>query len=408
MRSLLCHALLPILLSGLAAEAIAQAPPATPAPNPTERNAPAEIMPPKPASAPAPDQKAVETTTPPAAISPGSKDAAALESAAGKNPVDALSPAELDQVLAAIRDRYIAAAKLNDAELKRATVQGLLDRLGSGVTIAPAAAADAATASPFRTEVLENRIVYARLGGIDQASVASLDAALKTAAETAGGAVVLDLRATPRGTNLEAAAEVCRRFSPKGKVLFSLRRPGAKEQIFTSKDEPRFRGLLAVLVDSDAAGSAEVIAAVLRAHAGAMVIGGKTKGEAAEFSEVPLGSGHVLRIAVAEVALPDGSAISLEGVKPDLAVEVPAETTAMLLAQELEKGVAPFIYETERPRMNEAALVAGTNPELDALQAAQRNRGERPKPPLRDAALQRALDFITTIAVYEKAPRGRK
>jgi hypothetical protein len=54
--------------------------------------------------------------------------------------------------------------------------------------------------------------------------------------------------------------------------------------------------------------------------------------------------------------------------------------------------------------MNEAALVAGTNPELDAIQATQKAKGEKPKAALRDAVLQRAVDFITTIAIYERKP----
>ncbi len=57
--------------------------------------------------------------------------------------------------------------------------------------------------------------------------------------------------------------------------------------------------------------------------------------------------------------------------------------------------------------MNEAALVAGLNPELDAAQLAQRTPGERPKPPLRDATLQRAVDLVTTVSIYEKGA-GRK
>ena len=55
--------------------------------------------------------------------------------------------------------------------------------------------------------------------------------------------------------------------------------------------------------------------------------------------------------------------------------------------------------------VDEAALVAGTNPELDALAAAQRAKGEKPKTtPLRDAVLQRALDFVTALSVYATKP----
>ena len=85
---------------------------------------------------------------------------------------------------------------------------------------------------------------------------------------------------------------------------------------------------------------------------------------------------------------------------------VPQEMTEAVLKQGLEKGVAELVFEVERVRMNEAALVSGANPELDAVQAAQKNKTER-KVLLRDAALQRAVDFITTLAIYERAKAPR-
>ena len=159
-----------------------------------------------------------------------------------------------------------------------------------------------------------------------------------------------------------------------------------------------------MLVDRRTAGNAEVIAAVLRTHVNAMVIGQQTRGEAAEYSAFPLSNGRALRVVVAEVSLPDSAPVFPGGVKPDLAVDVPDETTEKLLKQELEKGVSEFVFESERPRLNEAALVAGTNPEIDAAQQAQKNKAEHTPTPLRDVALQRAVDFITTISIYERKP----
>jgi len=121
---------------------------------------------------------------------------------------------------------------------------------------------------------------------------------------------------------------------------------------------------------------------------------------------VPLPSGQRLRIAVAEVALPENIPVFPGGVKPDVPVDVTPEATAAVLKAGLENGVAPLVIETERPRLNEAALVAGQNPELDAVQAAARARGERPKAALRDGVLQRAIDAITTISLFEST--GKK
>jgi len=238
--------------------------------------------------------------------------------------------------------------------------------------------------------------------------VGELDAALQKFTAGKLPALVLDLRATPPGSEFEQTAEICKLFCPKGKVLFSVKKPNIKqEQILTSKDDPKFRGIFVVLVDRNTAGNAEVIAAVLRTHVNALIIGQQTKGEAVEFAEFPLATGKLIRIAVAEVALPENVSVFPGGLKPDLPVDVPQETTDTLLKQELERGVSEFVFETERPRMNEAALVAGTNPELDAIQAAQKAKAEKAGPALRDAVLQRAVDFITTIAIYERKPGAK-
>ena len=76
-----------------------------------------------------------------------------------------------------------------------------------------------------------------------------------------------------------------------------------------------------------------------------------------------------------------------------------------MLAEALTGGLAPLLEEKERPHLSESALVAGLNPEIDAMREAQklREKGEPAKPPLRDATLQRALDYIASVTVYEAA-----
>lgn len=336
---------------------------------------------------------------------PSTKPAPAAETkpAAAKSLVDALTEAELDDFLSQLRDHFIKPEMLSELEVKRATVTGLLARLAPGVVLAETPAAGVEGPSPFRAEILDQRIGYARLGMIATENLTALDAALDDFTAKKLTALVLDLRATPAGSHFEPCADVCRRFVPKGKVLFTVKKPVAKQElVLTSKDDPKFRGIIVVLVDQRSAGDAEVIAAVLRTHVNAMVIGQQTRGEGVEFANLPLPSGKLLRVAVAEVTLPESAPVFPGGVRPDVPVDVAAETTDAVLKQALESGVAGLVFETERPRMNEAALVAGVNPELDAAQAAQNQKGEKPRLPLRDAVLQRAVDFVTTLAIYEK------
>jgi len=319
---------------------------------------------------------------------------------------EALSEDELRQVVDILRDNYLHPDALSETSLARAGVQGLLDRLGAGARVfSAAAAAENVRAGQFRSEMLEGNVGYLRLDALTHENLAAIDAALEAYAPKPPEAVVLDLRATPHSTDFEMAAECCRRFSQKGRVLFSIKRPKANdEEILTSREDPRWRGLLVVLVDGDTAGAAEVIAAVLRTHLRAYVIGQQTKGEAAQFEELPLAGGKVLRVAIGEVTLPDATPVFPGGLTPDLVVNVAQEKTDKVLQLGINKGgVAALVAEKARARMNEAALIAGTNPELDELQETQklRAKGGAPADVPRDEVLQRALDFITSVRVYE-------
>jgi hypothetical protein len=322
-----------------------------------------------------------------------------------KEAIDDLPEADLKELITILRENYVAPDKLDDAAIARATAQGILDRFAPGILLPLGTESDENAESPFRSEILDGRVGYIRLGALSDAHLGELDSTLKLFKERTLPAVVLDLRPTPAGSHFELAARVCERFCPKGRVLFTVRRPHAQQElILTSKLDPVFKGVLVTLTDADTAGAAEVIAAVLRTQAKALVIGQQTRGEAVEYSDVPLPSGRKVRVAVAEVALPENVLVYPGGVHPDVAVEVSQEDTTNVLKAELEGGVGPLIAETERPRMNEASLVAGTNPELEAFRAAQANRAKKIPSTLRDAVLQRALDAITTITLFEQKP----
>lgn len=355
-------------------------------------------------STPAP---ADSTAKSPNHLSPGSKQPVEAGKTSIRKEVDSLSPADLDTIVSVVKERYVEPEALSETDLKRDTVQGMLDRLGPGVVLLSEPSPPLGEPAPVKTETLPNKAGYIRLGTLTPAALEETAAALKKFSAEHAPALILDLRAVPAGTNFEAAAEVSRLFCPKGKLLFTVQKPKAKSEIFTSKDDPLWQGILVVLVSSASSGNAELIAGTLRLVANGMVIGQPTKGEAAEFAEQPLSEGRRLRLAIAQGVLADKVAIVPHGLQPDLPVETSLADTATVLKQELEKGAAALVLEPHYARMNEAALVAGTNPDLDRVIANQQNKGEKNKDPLRDVVLQRAIDFVTTITIYQPGGKSR-
>jgi len=321
--------------------------------------------------------------------------------------VDSLGPADLQAFITLLKANFTNPDVITDTELSRATVEGLLVRLPRGITLlASKESVPPATPGAFYSELIAGRTGYVRLGTLnnDNANLQALDKALSGFAAKKVTDLIVDLRASAATTDLSLATEFAKRFCPKGKPIFTVRKPtGRQDRVFSSDREPAFRGLLMVLADSDTSGVAEAIAAALRFYNKALVIGQPTAGRAAEYSDLPLPNGKSLRLAVAEMVSPEGRSLFPEGVKPDLPVEMSLSEKRQIFQSNSDKGMGPFIYETGRPHMSEAALLAGTNPELEAVEAAQQRRGRAPeKPPPHDPVLQRALDVVTSLEVYQK------
>jgi hypothetical protein len=319
--------------------------------------------------------------------------------------VDSLGPADLQAVISLLKSNFTSPDAVTDTELNRATVAGLMIRLRHGVMLLPNKESAAVEApSPFYSEVLGGHIGYLRLGSLNSANLQAIDKSLGNFAAKKVDALIVDLRSSQATGDFTMAADFATRFCPKGRPLFMLRRPNARQdRVFNSDRDPAFRGLVMVLADGDTAGASEALAAALRFYDKALVIGQPTAGRAAEYSDFSLSGGKILRVAVAEVVSPESQPLFPEGVKPDLPVEMPMAAKRQVFQVSSEKGMAPFVYETGRPHMNEAALLAGTNPEVEAAEAAQQRRGRAPeRPPTHDPVLQRALDVITSLEIYQR------
>jgi len=352
-------------------------------------------------TSPAPPGKAPQTQS----KSPAPSAASPSATPTTEDLVNSLGPADLQAVITLLKSNFTDPDAIADTELNRATVEGLLARLPRGVMLLRGKENPSASApSAFYSEIIAGHIGYVRVGSLNTANLQALDKSLSTFGGKKVNALIIDLRASQATDDLALAAEFAKRFCPKGKAILTLRKPtGRQDRVFSSDRDPAFRGLVMVMADGDTAGAAEAIAAALRFYDKALVIGQPTAGRTAEYSDLPLPNGKILRLAVAEMISPEGRSLFPEGVKPDLPVEMSLAEKRQIFQLSGEKGMSPFVYEAGRPHMNEAALLAGTNPEVEAAEAAQQRRGRAPeKQPPHDPILQRALDVITSLEVYQK------
>ena len=204
---------------------------------------------------------------------------------------------------------------------------------------------------------------YIRLAGFDDATPDLLAAAVKDLREQAGSKLigfVLDLRNNPGG-KFDAAVKAADGFVDKGDiaVVKSRKADDAKHIAATPGDLANGQPIVA-LVNGGTAREAELVAAALQDNKRAVLLGGKTFGESAIETLIPLNGNGAIRLTTARFLTPSGKAIQGKGLEPDLTV---APLKLEVLAQ--------------ADRRREADL-RGALKNPDAERAAQGSTGAQP------------------------------
>ena len=316
--------------------------------------------------------------------------------------IDGLEQGSLQEAFRLLRSEYIKHDDLDYLEINRAALQGMLDRLDFGAMLLTEKSRSARnSAFRFYREKIDDDTAYLRFGRFEKSEIKQLDEAMADfTADKKIDTLIVDLRSPQAQADFGIAAEILGRFRPPNELLFKIRRPGNdRPTLFISKPtKATWRRDIILLVDTETGNVAEIIAAVLKRQSDCLIIGEKTPGLTVEYRDVPIGEDRILRYAIAEVVLEDESSIFQKGITPD----IPTPTSPKLkqaIYRETEKGrkLTEFLFQKQRPRLNEAALVAGTDPELDYyLLRSARKPTPWDKPPLQDRALQQAVDLLTT------------
>src|SRR5205823_12606284 len=201
-------------------------------------------------------------------------------SAEPKITVDSLAPAEIEETVRTLKSNFVDPNALKDQEINRATLEGLLTRLRGGAMLLPGKTTNPESPAPFYGEVLGNHIGYIRIGSLTTDNLHAMEKALTDFTSKKVDALVIDLRAT--GSNdFDIAAETTKRFVAKGKPLWTVRKTAAhQDRPFTNERDPVFQGTVMVLIDGETSGPAEAMAAALKAHGQALLIGQPSAGRA--------------------------------------------------------------------------------------------------------------------------------
>src|SRR5580700_1443202 len=265
---------------------------------------------------------AVETPSP----SPAASAASSVQPGSS-HLIDQLDVNQLKLILDALRTNYVDARALTNDELDQAAIKGLLAKLGPGVRLQTRSEFERAKpVRPFRYDVVSNRFSYIRLGTLKENSLSQLDNALGESRSRNVEGLIIDLRTVSEDSDYDLANSVLSRFISSGERTFELTEKGTSEsKKFTAKSAPLYQGPIAVLVDRQTAGAAEVIAGVLKTKQRALLIGQTTAGRAVKYKTEPMGD-LMVSVAQSEVQIAGLPLIFPGGLIPDIVVNMPQET----------------------------------------------------------------------------------
>jgi hypothetical protein len=326
--------------------------------------------------------------------------------AAGSAEPKDVSQAGIQTAFRILQKEYIRSNDLTFDVLNRAALSGLLQRLDFGAELIPRTnEAKSGALTGVQSERLTPQLGYLRPREFTHRETVELEKHLRDFVAQKVTHLILDLRTPAPPGGFDDVADMLSLFVPKDEVLFKMKRMGqATAETEMNAREPVWSQRLLVLVDEETNNLGETLAAVLRQRRQALLIGTPTRGATVRYETVPVDAEWSLRFARSEVLLADDSSVFKKGLQPDFAISMPITVKRRVFEASNDKDVKSTVTDKPRPRFNEAALVANTNPELEAYlkrSAGETLPGDAPKPS--DTVLQRAVDLITARSVFQAA-----
>ena len=203
---------------------------------------------------------------------------------------------------------------------------------------------------------------------------------------------ILDLRSNPGGL-LGQAVKVADIFLKRGEIVSTRGREKKDIRRYRAKNKDHTNGKpIVVLINGGSASAAEIVAGALQDHRRAIIIGTKSFGKGSVQTIIPFQRSSAdnvsgIRLTTARYYTPSGESIQGKGIKPDIIVE----------QGEFES------YDFKR--FSESDLKDSLDKNEESQETIEENTelSEKDQRLARDYQLQRALDLIKGLSIFEES-----
>ena len=219
--------------------------------------------------------------------------------------------------------------------------------------------------------------------------------------------LVLDLRNNPGGL-LDQAISVSDSFLDQGEIVSTRGRRSDSAQRYNAELGDLTDGLpMVVLINSGSASASEIVAGALQDHRRAVVLGTRSFGKGSVQTIIPLPGNGAMRLTTARYYTPSGRSIQATGIEPDITVE---RTLLEAVEDSDQRRESDLRGALDAPTDGNAEPTdEGTSGDVD-VEAEPDTDAEAPPTEARsgmdsgliDFQLQRALDLLTGVALFDK------
>lgn len=179
-------------------------------------------------------------------------------------------------------------------------------------------------------------VAHIRIAGFSQNVSSELVRAINEAKKQGAKGILLDLRNNPGGL-LNEAVNVVSQFLKDGNVLQTKDASGKITTITVKRGGNATDIPMVVLINEGSASAAEITAGAMQDYSRATLVGQKTFGTGTVLNQFRLSDGSAILLATELWLTSKGRAIWHEGIEPDIAVEMPENTTISI--PETERGL---------------------------------------------------------------------
>jgi len=227
------------------------------------------------------------------------------------------TPSDVYRVL---EDRGIP---FDGAAVQKGAVEGMLKAIDPRARIVRSDEITNSVPKPSlgKAEEWPEGIRYLKLNGLYEDGATSVVERVRSWFTADESCLIIVLRGAG-GDSLKAVDGLAGLFLPGNTELYSIRdgrRSAAKHRTPTDNPDPR-NGPVMLAVDSDTKDASEILAAILKGRSRVMLIGARTRGDAALRQVLPLAGKDSIYIATRWVDLPGDGGSLTNGIEPDFAV----------------------------------------------------------------------------------------